>query len=401
MRNLVLVSALLLAIGAASSAGCAPRATVGPPPPSTRTWKVSTRLEVRGEYDANPFLLTTGRKDALAAPSAADVASRRYLGMDAATDLITTARAAVSFEHSGAGGRPFVITPEVAYEFYATNAERRNVAIDLTLEQALQRDGRLRLRTAVQPSYFSRNYLADAVDADVNGSISAAERVYQRGDYSEVGAQVDYRRRLAKSSGSHPFGAFLSIGAGFIDRTYDAPFTARNYSGPTVTARLQLAPRKGLEFETSYELALLDSPLATQVILLDEPVFGQDLNGNGNATDRNARALRTVDRSRSEHVIGEVIRFGVGRRTSVELEAEYRFRTFTSEQAYDVANNGRKDQRLRLGADVAHRLGRRLRLLTGVRYGTQRLNRRTDLGADGAVDDYTRMRAHLGLRLAR
>jgi hypothetical protein len=153
-----------------------------------------------------------------------------------------------------------------------------------------------------------------------------------------------------------------------------------------------------MEFETSYTGAFLASPVTAQVILLDEPAFGEDLNGNGNATDLSARAVRTVDRSRTEHAVAEVARFAVGRRSDLELAVEYRLRAFSSDEPYDVANNGRRDRRLQIGAGFSRRVAKDLRLVTEVRHGAQRLNRRTDLGAEGAVDDYSKLQARLGLR---
>ena len=80
---------------------------------------------------------------------------------------------------------------------------------------------------------------------------------------------------------------------------------------------------------------------------------------------------------------------------------EYRWRRFSSNEPYDAANHGRRDQRLQVGVDLERRLRRGVRLLAGVRYGSQGLDRRTDLGAEGAVDDYTKLQARLGLRVTR
>lgn len=374
-------------------------APVGAPVPKPRTWKLSTRFDVAAEFDDNVYLLPASKLDDVAAPSAAEGVSRRYDLMESASDVIGSLRASAAFERDGLGGRDLRIAPAVAYEYFAQNAERRNVSVALAVSQDLRRDGRVRLRAGYLPSYYARNYLADAVDTDADGSIAADERRYARGDYGEVGIELDYRLRLAKSKRARPFGAFLDLGVGYADRRYDAPFRARDYGGPTAAVRLELSPSRGVEFETSYEAAFLGSPVMDQVILLDEPAFGEDLNGNGNATDLNARAVRSVDRSRTEHVIGQSARFGLGRRTDLELRALYRIRDFTSSEPYDVANNGRRDQRLQLGAEFARRVAKDLRLVSGIRYGSQRLNRRTDLGAEGAVDDYTKLQAHVGLRL--
>lgn len=394
------VVALVLSASMASAQSAAVPADTGRAP-KPKGLRIDARFDLLAEYDGNVFLLPSSKKNNVATPSAPAVVSGRYAGMDAFADVITTGRAALGFRGDGFNGRDLTITPTVTYEFYALNAERRNVSLDLSLEQALRRDGRFRLRAGYVPAYFSRNYLADATDANLDGTIAPEERVYARGDYSEFGAQADYRLRLAKSTRAKPFGAFLIVGAGYVARGHDAPFAARDFNGPTGTLRLRLAPRRGLEFETAYDVALLSSPVTPRVVLLDEPVYGEDLNGNGNATDLSARTVRAVDRSRSEHVVGQAMRFEVGKRTDVELMVEYRWRRFTSDEPYDAANNGRRDQRLQVGVDLERRLRRGVRLLAGVRYGNQQLDRRTDLGAEGAVDDYTKLQARLGLRVTR
>lgn len=381
-----------------ASAQADPTAAQAPKP---KTWKFAPRFVVGAEYDDNVFLLPASKRPDPAAPSPAELLSSRYTGMESAADLITTVVATLAIRGAGLGGRDLTLTPEFDYELYARSGERSNAAFGLSVEQLLRKEGRVRIRARLQPSYFSRNYLSDAVDANLDGDIQAAERVYSRGEYSESDLQVDYRRRLSKASTSHPFGAWLLVGAGFADRTHDAPFAARDFSGITGTARLQFDLPHGVELVTSYDLASLGSPRTTQVILLDEPVYGQDLNGNGNATDLNARAVRTVDRSRVEQAIGETARFNFTKATDLELSVEYRWRTFTSNEPYDVANNGRRDHRMQVGVETSHRVNGIVRIFGGGVYGKQNLNRRIDLGAEGAVDDYNKLQLHAGLRLTR
>ena len=396
VRPLFVLSLLVAPAFAAAQSAPTP-----PPAPQDKPWKFAPRLVIGAESDDNVFLLPPIKRADPAAPSLAELISGRYTGMESAADLITTVDATLAVRGAGLGGWDLTVTPEVTYESYARNGERSNAAFGVSIEQLLRREGRVRVRAQLQPSYFSRNYLADAVDANLDGSIQPAERVYARGEYSESALQIDYRRRLAKASSSHPFGAWLLVGVGFADRTYDAPFSARDFSGVTGTARLQFDLAHGVELATSYDFALLGSPRTTQVILLDEPVYGQDLNGNATATDLNARAVGAVDRSRVEQAIGEAARFNFTKATDLELTVEYRWRAFTSNEPYDVANNGRRDHRMQLGVETSHRVNGIVRLFAGGVYGKQNLNRRVDLGAEGAVDDYSKLQLHAGLRLTR
>lgn len=385
---------LLLAVAPVAAQGNVDGGTARQPSP----WKITGRLEAGAEYDDNVFLLPSNKRDNVRVPSPAARMSGRYDLMPSYSDVIGLVRANVALEGDGYRGRSLSVASGVSYEFFAMNAARRNTALSLGVAQELRRDGRLRLRADYRPQYFARNYLADAVDTDLNGSITPDERRYQRGDHSELGVELDYRHRLKKSRRNEPFEAFLHLGLGYADGSYDAPFSARDFSGPTGSVRFQLSPRRGIEFETSYDVAFLASPVSNQLILLNEQAFGEDFNGNGNATDLRARAVRTVDRSRREHMVSEAVRLKFSRRSELELLVRYRFRTFTSAEPYDVANNGRRDQRLQAGAELTRRVSDRVRFVSALRYGFQTLNRRTDLGAEGAVDDYTKLQAQFGLR---
>jgi hypothetical protein len=397
MPLLPLARAVALLLVATPLLSQGPPSTTAPAAPG-RVWALTARLEARAEVDDNVFLLPPDQLARVGAPTPAEQRSGRYDLMASPSDVISTLRAGLRLTRPGLGGRELIIAPEATYEHYASNAERRNLLVSLLVEQDLRRGGRLRFRSEYLPSYYSRNYLVDAIDANGNGRISAAERVYARGDYGEFFAELDYRLRLKQSQRDRPLAAFLLLGLGYADQTYEAPFTARDARGPTGRVRVDLSPRRGLEFATSYEAALLGSPITRQVILVDEPAFGQDLNGDGDATDSDVRVEEAVDRSRLEHLLRQTVTLALGARTELEVEARVRLRRFASDQPFDVANNGRRDQRVQLGAALSRRIAPDLRLLAGVRYGTQRLNRRTDLGAEGAVDDYRRLQAHLGLR---
>ena len=394
LPSLVLSLVLAPALATAQSAPVAAA-------PKGKSWKFAPRLDVVTEYDGNVFLLPPAKVSNPGAPSAAELVSGRYDGMEASRDLVTTLGASVAMRRPGRGNRDFTLTPELAYEWYARNTERTNVAMGITLEQLLRREGRVRLRAQLLPGYFARNYLANALDANLDGTISAGERIYARGEYSETDVQADYRKRLIKSSAERPLGAWLTVGAGLANRTFKAPFAARDYSGLTASVRLQFDLAHGLELVSAYDLAVLGSTRTPQVMLLDEPLYGQDLNGNLNATDLNARTVRTVDRSHTEHVLGETARFAVTKKTDMDLSVDVRWRSFSSAEPFDASNNGRKDRRVQYAFDVTHRLAKGVRMYAGAGYGSQRLNRRTDLGGQGEVDDYTKLRGHVGFRVIR
>lgn len=371
-------------------------------PDTTKTpWTIEGRVRIAMEYDGNVYRLPDSRLPELENPTVAQLTSGRYARMVAGADNILRTRVEGVVEGPGLTGRPLRLIPALTYERYGVNSERSNVAFALELEQDLRRGRQIQVHADFVPSYFHRNYLSDAFDANLDLSIQGAERVYQRGDYREFELRADYQHRLLDSKRDKPMRIYAIVGLGLSDRTYEAPFTARDHSGPTARARLRVEPRRTLTLETTYDLALLSSPVRTQVILVDEVSFGEDLNGNTTTTDANVRVESLVDRSRTEHLLEQRMTMEVSDRLEVVALLSYRWRRFSSQERFDVANRDRTDNRLEVGASAEYRLRRGVRLFGGASYASQRLNQVEDLGGEGTVDDYTRTQAHLGLRLSR
>lgn len=367
--------------------------------PKSPRWRVAPVADATLLFDSNPYLLNAGQLARVDAPRRSDSLSGRYTGMPSANDARLIARIAVMAERKAVNGRSLQLQPWLELDRYTSNTERNRLSFGAQVEQQLRHQGALAVSVAITPSYFVRNYLADAVDANGNQRIAASERRYARGEYAERAFDIDYERRLRKSSKQAPTAVWLQLGIGYRDRPSAAPFVGRSLSGPTADLGLRFKHRDGFEADTRYEVQLLGSPVSQQVVLLDEPAFGADFNGNGNRTETSVRSVQAVDRSRTAHSIRQRLRFPLSDETALHAELGVRLRQFGSAERFDVANNGRRDQRLRLGAHVTHRLSSLVRLEVGARYDAQRLNRRTDLGAEGAVDDYSRTQAWLGARL--
>ena len=271
----------------------------------------------------------------------------------------------------------------------------------MEIEQDLRRGRQVQLHADFVPSYFDRNYLADAIDADVDLSIQGDERVYRSGDYRGFELRADYQHRLLDSRRDRPLRVYVVVGLGLSSRTYSAPFTVRDHSGPTLRAQLRVEPRRSLTLRSTYDLGLLSSPVRNQVVLIDEILLGEDLNGNLNSTDENVRVISLVDRSRSEHQLEQRATWTASDRLEVVGVLAYRWRRFSSQERLDIANRDRTDRRLELAGSAEYRLRPGLRLFGGASFANQRLNQLEDLGGEGAIDDYTRAQAHIGVRLSR
>lgn len=392
--------ALALALAATAPGLAYAQSTVAEPrtsPAEGKGWRAAPSIRVETEYDDNVFLLSPGKRNELEAPGSIATPSGRFAGMQSPGDLITTMQAAFGAKGPGLLGRALELTADARYELYARNVDRRNLSIALVAEQSLAHGKRMRLRGSVTPSYFAKNYLADAVDGDLDGDITPDERVYEAGKYRDVEVGLDYRFRMAKSTRRHPFGAALQPSVGYYSRTYEAPFSGRDLSGPTAGLKLAMdvSPRAGLDVE--YEFASLTATPTRQVMILDESAFDRDFNGNGTSDDSFARAFEMADRSRAEHAIVASFRYEMSKRADVELEAEHRRRSFSSGQEFDVANNGRSDSRNTLGAELTIKLARGVRLVAGGEIASQRINRENDPGSTGEIADYDKHRTRVGL----
>ncbi|HWE41553.1 MAG TPA: hypothetical protein VG432_03565 [Gemmatimonadaceae bacterium] len=364
----------------------------GRPLPS-RGWTGQPTVAVDEEFDGNVFLLSDARKTKLDGSAAAGT---HYADMVSASDAITTLRMEFAAAGPGIRGKRVRITPELEYVHYARNTERTGFRYGVRADQKMGNGGLLRLKLAMQPHTFFKNYLVDAVDRDLSGSITTDERLYAPARQGETALDGDYTLRLRKPSHHRILGASLRLAGGWYSRSYGSAFAARDLKGPSAGTTLLLHTSSGVRLDLGYALAALAAPRMRTVMLLDETQFDRDFNGNGTITDVAARAEEMVDRSRSEQEFSAAFGSDLGR-ADVELEYARRARSFGSKEPYDVGNNGRRDARTTVGASLRYDLADAVRVRLTTRRGAQTLNR-VDAGAGtGDVADYTRVRTSLGL----
>jgi hypothetical protein len=377
-------AALTLATGAAAQA-------------PARSWRPTARLQGEVRYDNNPFLLDTARRQRLEAPSPADSVNGRFRDMTRATDVIPVPSLQVGVAGPGLGGRTLGLAADVAYETNAHNVARRHTELRFRVEQSLPRGGGMRLTADWRPSYFHKNYLADARDLNADSSISGREKVYAPARSNEIDLTLRYRHRLLKSREGHPVGITADLEAGYLSRTYDAPFSGRSRNGPDAGGRLAVQLGPAWTLGADYAVASLGSDPSRAVLILDEPAFGVDFNGNGSVTDFSARAAVLVDYSRVERQLGLTLQGDVSAAT-VAVGYGRRTRKFSSTQPYDVVNRARRDVLKELTATVDVRLAAGLHLDLGAQRGAQTTNRPGDPASVGDVADYTRFVGSAGLR---
>lgn len=400
LRQSVAAAAMLTCMAPAVLRSQQPSSTRPAERERSKPVKIEPWVSLEGEYDINIFLLSPSRKRAVSDPSAADLTSGRFTGMESTDDIIVQARGGVGIELAGIGGRAFTLAPALQYDYYTKNNERSHLTASVALAQALARGMRTRLDLSYTPSYFAKNYLRDAIDANNDRTIAPEERRYGPGEYSSLDLELAHRLRLRKSTKRSPLGVELEVGAGYYSRAYDEPFASRDLSGPSFRSTVGIAPGSGMELTLGYDLELLLADAAQEVLILDEAAAGRDLNGNGNATDVDVRTVQLVDRSRREHELSAGVRLDVARRTDLRVKYGLRFRNYSSDEPLDLGHRDRRDTRHELRGELSTRVARGVRFTTGARYTRQTTNRLFDPDQTDEADDYSRVRGFGGLRLA-
>ncbi len=397
----VSVALLAASLGPANLASQQPEPATRPADRATRSKPVKFEpwISLEGEYDNNIFLLTPSRRREVNDPSGADLTSGRFTGMESADDIIVQARGGVGIELAGIGGRAFTLAPALQYDHYTKNNERSHLTASVALAQALARGMRTRLELSYTPSYFPKNYLSDAIDANNDRTIAPGERRYAPAEYSALDLELAHRLRLRKSTKRSPLGVELEVGAGYYSRAYDEPFAGRDLSGPSFRSTVGISPGGRAEFTLGYDLEMLSADAGQEVLILNEADAGRDLNGNGTATDMTVRTVQLVDRSRREHELSAGARLGITRRTDLRVGYGLRSRNYSSDQPLDLGHRDRRDTRHELRGELATRIARAVRFTIGGRYAKQTTNRLFDPDQTDEADDYSRIRGFAGLRL--
>lgn len=351
------------------------------------SWRFRPSFASEAEFDNNVFLLPDKKKASVVGGAEA---GSRFAQMESASDVVTTTRAVLAFAGPGIGGRRLSLVPEIGYELYAQNAARRGLTYGIGITQKTRRGEALRLTADIRPARFFKNYLVDAVDRDADGTITPDERLYGSADQAETTLDADYTFALRS------LGTALRLGGGWYSRAYQQQFRARDLKGPTARAQLLLELGRDVRLDFGYSRAGLTAPRTLAVVLVDEPAFGRDFNGNGTTTDLNARAVAMVDHSRTEHELSASFESGFGL-ANLELEFARRTRSYHSAEPYDVGNNGRRDARNELGGGMRFDLGSAVRLRLRAQHSAQTVNRVNEAAPTGDVADYARTRVSMGL----
>ncbi len=373
------------------------RENQGPPParpqaaPRASEWKTDWRIRGDLRYNSNVWLLDSNGQDRLDANSSSDQASGRFQDMEAVDDVILAPDARFHAAGPSPLGRRLSFWADLDYPFYFQSSRRSHLEASVGAGHYAGPDGHLALSLNFIPQYFERNYLADAVDLDGNDSISSNERRYEHGDYGEWDLALEYRHRIADRTKSRPFGLDGLLTVGFREQSYDSPFRGHDASIPWVQLALRFEYGTGVKWGLRFKHEDISSPTEREVLILDEPDFGVDFNGNGTSTDQNARAFVSVDRTRVEREIG--LTFGVDLSPSTEIDFFYTrtLRDYASDEPYDVGHRDREDTRDDFGVSLRYHPSAPLEWRLGFQWRDHDTDRPANPDITGDTFDYRRL----------
>lgn len=354
----------------------------GAKPAAHKTWTAAVKLEGKGRYDTNVFLLSDHQETKLRTAGPAEQISGRFQDMNSVSDYIFTPSVRFLTEGPGLAGRKLGLQAGVNYDMYFLNPKRRHFDFDLAVEQDTSRNGRVRVKFDYIPSYFYKNYLADATN--FTSSVTASERIYKPDIYNEGDLTVDYRYRIAGGR------TMVTARGGYLKQRNVAPFVGHDRNEPHGGGGIDFGLTRWWRINGTYDYAVVDSPRVQEVMILNEPDFGVDFNNDGNTSDLSMRTVQFVNRSHHQQLIQVNTKLGLTERSFVEFGYEQRLRAFLSKEPFDIIHNGRTDARDSFNVALSSHLGRSLQLTTGYSYIFQNSNLPNDPGVTGEINDYKR-----------
>ncbi len=357
-------------------------------------WRARVRAEAWGGHDSNVFHLSPSQQAKLLANDPGNVASGRFGNMRAVGDLFLAPVLDARFERANLLGKgDFTAGTALEYRRYLSNSSRSYASFAGHVQQETSKRGRLELEWSWAPSRFQRNYLVDVLDPA--GKVSLDERVYRGAVYTEPEATLAYEHRLTRKRSA--LEASLEVALGAAWRGYRPPFEGRDERALWGAARVKIEPAPDLALGAGYAYERVANAAHVEPLILDEPDYQLDFDGDGDALDTNRLVRERVDRSCGAHQLEAQVRWRP--LESLRLQGGYAFvaRGYTSRERLDPAHRGRDDRRHDLSALAEYRALPSLRIVARFEQRWQTTNRPGDPEAAGDTADYAQRLVEIGV----
>ena len=363
-------------------------------------WRWHTDTALSAEYTSNVFNLDRSAKGRVKHPSSADRSSGRVRDMDSVDDFFLSSRLEFTGKTRSPLGGKFSIAPRVTYRQHAENPDKSYPEFGLKLRQSLAERASLELELEYKLNAFKKNYLYDTT---VTGSVTPAQRVYARGEYDQLDVELKYSQRLwsrKKRSRSLLPGISSASGEvtlGFRRRSFDR-FANRDLD--ILSAGLSLAADLGkrADIKLSYTFANVEAPGNREILVLDEPSIGTDLNGDLDSLDDDIRTLQRVDRSRDDHSLGLKLKIKLARRLRGWVSYRFTLLNYQSNALFDVAHTDREDREHLFRLGTKWKFSKHWAAFIEGKLNRRRVNKDSALVAD---EDGSKRRASVRLLITR
>ena len=351
-------------------------------------WKLKGEFGIGYAYDTNVFNLSPRQVSLFEGRGPAEESSGRFRDMNSISDHVLTPGLSLKATGPGLFGRDLELNLSFVYEAPLQNPKRSTMEIALALRQSLWKRGTMRITGSFIPEMFIRNYLLDAV-AEANGQVLPENRIYTPGICREARARLEYEHRILKKKQTGAFGLTLLIGSRFSDRQFRQDFPGRDRRTMDLLSELSVDLKGGWELGFGYRHRNAKSPVTQEVLVVDEPVFGVDLNGNGSTSDLDIRIVGPVNRSFRADYLQGWLKAELSKRAGLRFRAVRRLKNHLSLELYD-GYLGRQDKRWVFEIDYRQAITGGLVFRAGYAYNTQKSSL---ADVTGDEDDYSKHNA--------
>jgi hypothetical protein len=354
-------------------------------------WKLKAGFEAGWRYDTNIFNLSPSQISSLRAPGPGDILSGRFRDMASPGDHIVQPTFSLALEGRGLFREKLAIRASAQYEVYARSSRRNNLEAELGLKQDLGRRASIKIGARYLPKYFRKNFLLDAI-AGATGQVLPEDRIYAAGIYREEELQAGWEYRLLTRKQTKAFSLTAEIDGWIGRRTYET-FRGRDRDILGFQGAAVFGLGGGTELVGGYGHERSQSPIVSEVLVLDEPMFGVDFNADGDLLDDNVRVVSAVDRSFRTDEFFARLNVAPAKGTRLGFRVSRTLRHFLSTEPHD-GYSGRTNRRWTFRADLERKISDHWSLFAGYAYTNQKIDR-IDVTEDEA--DYAKHVARAGI----
>ena len=294
------------------------------------------KIEIGMTCSDNVYHLSDSQIEKLEEMDPDDTAAGRFDDMESVTDTIWEPRIGLKMKRVSPLGGKVGIASWIQYHAHRENTARNYPEAELEVYHSVRKHGQLRMTWKYTDGFFQKNYLTGVDDANNNGNITRAERIYSPAIYNELEGVVAYRHTWMKRKKEAFSRLETEIFGGGSDRTHDGDlFRNRDKRIATAGGDVRLGFLSVIEVRLAYQFEDLRTDNQSELVLFDETVAGEDVNGDGEVKGNAALETR-IDRSCFRNTVEIAPVFALS--DDCELYLQYRWRRsgYRSDNPLDI-----------------------------------------------------------------